>query len=319
MEAVEIPIFEALTTVDVVPALTATCSSAIWLDVNQQLLRRAADVLGSGERPDASDRGGPLNLWMLRRLERDLDDATAVARAALQVGARADDPPTTESVPLSDGEEPWLIDQMAVVTRELDSAGLDLRVAAVAPTDGAREAWLGGQRLLRTVWPMASVEVDTLISVGVLLDGPNFSSGSAASTFGAVYVSPATLADDISAIEVLVHEVAHHVLWMREAFQPFVENPETRVSSPLRGDERPMEGVFHAAFVLARICACLLHVLADDASCDRYGEANLAALVDDRAEQLRAALETIRATASLTDEGRALVANMERLAGSSPG
>ena len=77
-----------------------------------------------------------------------------------------------------------------------------------------------------------------------------------ASTFylwGAVFVrvagkSPVELA------EALAHETGHLLLFGLTIGRPLVENSyDERYASPLREDPRPMEGLVHAAYVLARM------------------------------------------------------------------
>ena len=52
----------------------------------------------------------------------------------------------------------------------------------------------------------------------------------------------------------LVHEGAHTLLFGYAVDEPFVRNPDSqRFASPLRSDPRPMDGVFHATFVCARL------------------------------------------------------------------
>jgi hypothetical protein len=52
----------------------------------------------------------------------------------------------------------------------------------------------------------------------------------------------------------LVHEGAHALLFGYAVDERLVRNPDSeRFSSPLRSDPRPMDGVFHATFVCARL------------------------------------------------------------------
>ena len=56
-------------------------------------------------------------------------------------------------------------------------------------------------------------------------------------------------------IEHLVHECAHTTLNLINAKDELVINrPEERFSAPFRKDSRPMIGIFHAYFVLSRVC-----------------------------------------------------------------
>ncbi|MCC8465275.1 MULTISPECIES: aKG-HExxH-type peptide beta-hydroxylase [Photorhabdus] len=59
-------------------------------------------------------------------------------------------------------------------------------------------------------------------------------------------------------IEHIVHECAHHALNIINAQDYLVLNdPEERYQAPFREDGRPMIGIFHAYFVLNRICQTL--------------------------------------------------------------
>ena len=52
----------------------------------------------------------------------------------------------------------------------------------------------------------------------------------------------------------LAHESAHNLLFGLSAEGPLVENsPDELFSSPLRKDPRPMDGIYHATFVTARM------------------------------------------------------------------
>ncbi|MDC9594070.1 aKG-HExxH-type peptide beta-hydroxylase [Xenorhabdus sp. IM139775] len=63
-------------------------------------------------------------------------------------------------------------------------------------------------------------------------------------------------------IEHIVHECAHHALNIINADDAIVENsPDERFSAPFRDDARPMIGIFHALFVLCRICQSLKKII----------------------------------------------------------
>lgn len=55
--------------------------------------------------------------------------------------------------------------------------------------------------------------------------------------------------------QTIVHEAAHNLLFAAARNEPLVLNDiEERIFSPLRNEERPFDGVYHAAFVSAREC-----------------------------------------------------------------
>ena len=56
------------------------------------------------------------------------------------------------------------------------------------------------------------------------------------------------------AVQFLVHEITHSLLFGLSFDDPLVQNvPEEGYKSPLRSDPRPMDGIFHAALVCGRL------------------------------------------------------------------
>ncbi len=73
--------------------------------------------------------------------------------------------------------------------------------------------------------------------------------------WGALAINPDTQDVDgwVHYFKTIVHEAGHNVLFAFARTEPFVLNDiNSRYSSPLRSDPRPMDGIFHAAFVSAR-------------------------------------------------------------------
>ena len=81
-----------------------------------------------------------------------------------------------------------------------------------------------------------------------------------ASTFylwGAVLLNSERLRSRPRFAQALAHEAGHAYLLGTTLGAPLVENdPSERYASPLRADPRPMDGLVHASFVLARMIWC---------------------------------------------------------------
>lgn len=78
--------------------------------------------------------------------------------------------------------------------------------------------------------------------------------------FGHIYLRLAYPSEDpiLFYFEHLIHEVSHLHLFAMMGEDPMVLNSDTELfTSPIRVDKRPMMGIFHAAFVLARILRSL--------------------------------------------------------------
>ncbi|MCP2358223.1 HEXXH motif-containing protein [Nonomuraea thailandensis] len=306
----EDPLWESVTRVEAAPAFVSMACRALWSSVNERLAARVGDVLDV--RLPVPETGDPRTLWLLRRLSvpaaTDQQDMAARAADCLREHARNGSADGGSVPPLCSDSPEWLADVLPAVLGELAEAGLSPRVALGSPTTALARSWTAGHELLRRVWPEGWQEMTTVLTVGVLLDGPHFSSGSAATTFGAIYANPRSLRTPQDVMQILVHESAHHVLWLKENLRPFLLNPDDKANSPLRQDERLLRGVFHAAFVLARLA------LTADALIQRIGDDGpLTEPLPDLVQKLGEALATLEARARFTSEGRALCDDMQAI------
>ena len=74
--------------------------------------------------------------------------------------------------------------------------------------------------------------------------------------WGASFVNVEAYNTRWAAVQFLVHEITHSLLLGLSCDQPLVENsPDESYKSPLRADPRPMDGIFHATLVCARLAA----------------------------------------------------------------
>lgn len=105
----------------------------------------------------------------------------------------------------------------------------------------------------------------------ILFDGEGITGGSSTRTMGAIYIRVPNLENieqsenskELSLIglsplvyylEQIIHETAHlHLDQLMEFDSIILNNPSEKFKSPIRKDLRPMRGVFHATFVLARL------------------------------------------------------------------
>ena len=72
--------------------------------------------------------------------------------------------------------------------------------------------------------------------------------------WGATFINVEVYRSRWDAVQFLVHEVTHALLLGLACDQPLVENsPDESYQSPLRHDPRPMDGIFHATLVCARL------------------------------------------------------------------
>jgi HEXXH motif-containing protein len=114
---------------------------------------------------------------------------------------------------------------------------------------------------------MAS-EIRALLREIVVAAGPEdpnaitFDGASSYMMWGAVLLNARGQKTVLDAAQALAHESGHNLLFGFSASGPLVENPDDELfSSPLRKDPRPMDGVFHATYVVARMHQTLSRLL----------------------------------------------------------
>ncbi len=114
-------------------------------------------------------------------------------------------------------------------------------------------------RLMKKIMPELAQEFKVLVSDIVIVVGDDqaeyqFDGGSSYFLWGALFLNANSHQNEIMMLEVLVHESAHMLLYACASDEPLVNNPDDELyPSPLRHDPRPMDGIYHATFVSARM------------------------------------------------------------------
>lgn len=189
-------------------------------------------------------------------------------------------------------------------TRVLLSAPSSASVAAGKAAIGA------GLDLFDACAPEIAAEIRATVREIVLVsgsvnEGDGFDGATAFSLWGALLLNADEHATRIEAVDGLSHETAHAVLLGRSLGHPFVENPEgERHASPLRAEARPLDGIFHATFVSARMHYAHSRVLGSGALTEAERAASQARLEECR-EAFLAGSRTLRSHARLTGLGDA--------------
>ncbi len=163
-----------------------------------------------------------------------------------------------------------------------------------------------GRDLLGETCPALLDEIDTLGHQIVLADSAEGSRfGGAASVFlwGAVALNPSRVPDRVTLVESLAHEAAHALLFgLTRGVDLTANDPAARYASPLRADPRPMEGLVHATYVLARMCYAL-HALQRSARLDEVERALVRAKLAANRARYDDGLSTVTSHAVFTAEG----------------
>ena len=124
--------------------------------------------------------------------------------------------------------------------------------------------------LLDAAAPEVAGEIRALAREIVLVGNPTddtaaFDGASSFHLWGALFLNTDSYVSRVEIAEALAHETAHTLLFGFSLGRTLVDNdPEMRYSSPIRTDPRPMDGVVHAAYVLARMHYTVSRLLESD-------------------------------------------------------
>lgn len=156
--------------------------------------------------------------------------------------------------------------------RDLMNCDPTLEVGFASPSDTTfsafRQRLESGLRLMRAAVPQLCAEIEAIVHDIVIVAGDKskklqFDGGSHFQLWGALFLNGDSHHDDVAIVEVLAHESAHSLLFGLCTEEFLVENDDDELyASPLRSDPRPMDGIYHATFVSARMHWTLDQLLA---------------------------------------------------------
>lgn len=209
----------------------------------------------------------------------------------------------------------------AAIYRDKMETDPELTFGFLQPSEAEARAFAACLQTARarfsTALPALFGEMEALISELILAtetaDGSTrFTGGSSYMLWGALFLNPRAYTEPVTLVEAIAHECGHAALFGRTIKEPLVRNPDDALfTSPLRDDPRPMDGIYHATWVSARMAWAVATLIASGSLQDA-AEAELAArrLEADRAS-FYSGLETVRRHGVLSATGAALMAGAE--------
>lgn len=164
--------------------------------------------------------------------------------------------------------------------------------------------------LIRSVDPDVAGEIDVFCRQ-VILAEPRpgtryFGGGTTFFLWGATLINPHGSSDRLAVVKELAHEATHALLFGLAEAKPLTTNdPEERRTSPLRPEPRPVEGIVHATYVVARVNHILLEIArGNDVSAEE--RETVVENLGRQARLFRSGLATVDEYARFTPEGGAI-------------
>lgn len=125
--------------------------------------------------------------------------------------------------------------------------------------------------------------------------------------WGAIIINANRREGDLSMVQKLAHESAHNLLFGFCADGSLVENPDEELfSSPLRRDPRPMDGIYHATYVTARMHRVIQRLVESGVLSSAQKETALKEL-DNNARLFENGINTVNQHGRLTPLGKAVM------------
>lgn len=121
--------------------------------------------------------------------------------------------------------------------------------------------------------------------------------------YGNIYIRSAQQSDNTIAyyLEHIVHECAHQHLFALQLIDPIIINNKNELfDAPIRMQKRPMDGIFHACFVLARMVRCFQRTKSE------FEHDINQTFLEKIDAWFNKSYETVKEHAKLTDKGRQL-------------
>jgi HEXXH motif-containing protein len=171
-----------------------------------------------------------------------------------------------------------------------------------------------GLALLDAGLPSLAGEIRAILSQVLLAQAPagatmEFDGASHYQFWGLLFLNPRHHRTPLAVAEVLAHEAGHSLLFGLTVDEALVRNPdEDLFASPLRRDPRPMDGIYHATFVSARMAWAMEGLAASGLLSAVEREAALAAAAADRANFAKG-VAVVDAYGDLTPTGRKIIEN----------
>lgn len=173
-----------------------------------------------------------------------------------------------------------------------------------------------GMHFLEGCWPEMACEVSALVKHVLVATGApsateHFDGGSHYQLWGLLILNPAFHHTPLAMAEVLVHEASHMLLFGLTTDEPMVLNDDgVLYKSPLRQDPRPMDGLYHAAYVSARM-ALTMHKIAANRSLKPELCRDARRMRDDDLANFESGAAIVRQHAKFSPTGHSIFARAE--------
>jgi len=242
--------------------------------------------------------------------EDDIKNASQLLTELTTLPSRADG---LEIIDLADPKQDAVAARYARFLNDDPSVSFDIFPPSKPIAEKCRAQIRDAFALLDAGDPDLAGEIRALLREIILAAGTKdpkamtFDGASSFMLWGAIILNADRGDGPIGMAQMLAHESAHNLLFGFSADEALVENgPDELFSSPLRKDPRPMDGIYHATFVTARMYRVVQQLLDSgvlDAAAKEKAQKDLA----DNARLFQHGIETVQKFAKLSPLGASVM------------
>lgn len=127
------------------------------------------------------------------------------------------------------------------------------RLQSLASEHPLARAQAQAEEILAEAWPEAAREYESMIKGVAWFESANRKNFSDPKAFGMIFFNVGNGSDPYRLVEELVHECAHHALFIETSTDQLLVNPKQEAFSPIRNQMRPAIGVYHGSFAMGRM------------------------------------------------------------------
>lgn len=179
--------------------------------------------------------------------------------------------------------------------------------------EGAKVLIQRAMQVYQSSFPDFYAEFQELVGEILSLKAKGLKAGSSIDLFGMIYKNILFEADTLTyALDFLVHEQAHLYVHLLAKDDPLLLNPLEKHDSPVREDKRPLIGIYHAVFVLARRYYILERALSLNLI-PEVEHSYCQGLVDERKKFFYAGVDILKNHAQMTPLGEGLITSAAKL------
>jgi hypothetical protein len=154
---------------------------------------------------------------------------------------------------------------------------------------------------------LRSLLAEVVFAGGAIGDKLMFHGISSFYLWGTILINAESHKTPLELVQTLAHESSHMHLFAVALDSPLVNNPEEeRYQSPLRIDPRPMDGIYHATYVTARMHYVLSRLLASGVLSPAQAEEAKASSAN-HVKSYREGYDVVSSHGDLTELGQALL------------